>query len=135
MSTIVVCYEERPVAPRMLERAALIAKALEARVIVTSVAPVLHSRGGPIDAADPPARHEAEAEEAAARLRELGVAEVETVPGIGNPARFIVELAESREADLIILGAHDGGLLSRAFHGDVGGDVVHTSPTDVLVVR
>ena len=136
MKTILVCYEERPVAPRVLERAAMLAKALGAKVIVTSVAPVLHGKGlGPYDPADPPERHEAEVEDAAARLAELGVTGVETVTGAGDPAHAIIHLADERRTDLIVLGAHDGGLFSRLFEGSTGDTVVHKAHTDVLVVH
>ena len=104
-------------------------------MIVTSVAPVLHMRGGPIDPVDPPERHLAEVEDAAARLVELGIANVETVPSVGDPAAAIVALADSRQVDLIVLGAHDGGLFSRILEGSTGDAVVHRAHTDVLVVR
>ena len=38
MKTILLAYEERPVARRVLERTAELAKAFDAKVIVTSVA-------------------------------------------------------------------------------------------------
>ena len=138
MKTILVCYEERPVAARVLERAAMLAKAVGAKVIVTSVAPVLGfaARGvGPYDPVDPPARHEHEVDDAKARLVELGVPEVETVAGVGDPAHAIVDLADERKVDLIVLGAHDGGLFSRLFEGSIGDTVVHKAHTDVLVVH
>jgi len=135
--TILICYEERPVSGRVLERAAELAKALGAQVIVTSVAPVIGvaPRGTTrIDLADPPERHAEELRDAAARLAELGVENVEGVTGIGDPADTIVELAGQRDVDLIVLGAHDGGVLSRFFAGSVGDAVVHKAHTDVLVV-
>lgn len=136
MKTILVCYEERPVAPRVLERTAELAKALDAKVVVTSVAPVLHvTRAGPIDPVDPPERHEAEVTEAAARLAGLGVTDVETVTGLGEVADSIVHLAEERAVDLIVLGAHDGGLLTRLFGLSTTDAVVHRAKTDVLVVH
>ena len=136
MKTILVCYEERPVAAHVLERAAMLAKALGAKVIITSVAPVVHGRSiGPYDPADPPERHEAEVDDAAARLTELGVTGVETVIGAGDPAHAIVDLADERKVDLIVLGAHDGGLFSRLFEGAIGDTVVHKAHADVLVVH
>ena len=55
MKTILLAYEERPVAPRVVERTVQLAKALGAKVIVTSVAPILLTKGqGPWDPADPP---------------------------------------------------------------------------------
>lgn len=138
MKQILVCYEERPASGRVLERAAVLAKALDAKVIVTSVAPVLGfaARGvGPLDPVDPPARHEEQLHDAAARLAELGVRDVETVTGLGDPARTVLDLADERDVDLIVLGAHEGGVLSRLFEGNIGDTVVHKAHTDVLVVH
>ena len=136
MKTILLAYEERPVSHRVLERTAKLAKAFHARVIVTSVAPILLTRGqGPWDPADPPSRHREEVDNAAARLEELGVQGVETVVTGGDPAHAIVELADERKADVIVLGAHDGGLLSRLFEGSVGDAVAHHAHTDVLIVH
>ncbi len=138
MKTILVCYEERPMMPRVVERAAELARALGARLIVTSVAPVMGyaARGvGPHDPTDPPARHEAELADAASRFEELGVADVETVSALGEPARTILDLADERDVDLIVLGAHDGGLLSRVIGGSVSDAVAHKATTDVLIVH
>jgi nucleotide-binding universal stress UspA family protein len=135
MKTILVCYEERPVATRVLERAAELAKLSGAKVIVTSVAPVLHMRGGPIDPVDPPSRHEDEVHEAKVKLEELGVSGVEGVTSIGDPATAIVTLADERGADLIVLGAHEGGVFSRLLEGSTGDAVVHRAHADVLIVR
>lgn len=138
MNTILVCYEERPMTARVVERAAELANAFNAKLIVTSVATVmgLAPRGtGANDPTDPPEHHTEELEEAKARLAELGVADVETVTGLGSPARTIIELAEERDVDLIVLGAHDGGLLSRVIGGSVSDEVAHKATTDVLIVH
>ena len=117
-------------------RTVQLAKALGAKVIVTSVAPILLTKGqGPWDPADPPSRHREEVDHAAARLAELGVQGVETVVTGGDPAHAIVELADERKADLIVLGAHDGGLVSRLLEGSVGDAVAHRAHTDVLIVH
>ena len=134
MKTILLAYEERPVARRVLERTAELAKAFGAKVIVTSVARVLHTKGqGPWDPADPPTRHREEVDHAVARLGELGVKGAETVVAGGDPGHAIVELADERKVDLIVLGAHDGGLLSRLV--SVEDDVAHHAHTDVLIVH
>jgi nucleotide-binding universal stress UspA family protein len=135
MKCILVAYEQRPVAPRVLERSAELARLASAHVIVTSVTPVLHMRGMAIDPVDPPERHHEEVDEALARLRELGVDDVEGVPTIGDTANAILDLAAERDADLIVLGAHDGGALSRLLAGSPGDAVVHRASTDVLIVR
>ena len=123
---------------RVVERSAELAKALDAKLIVTSVAPVagLAPRSvGPYDPTDPPAHHEQELEEAAARLSELGAVDIETVTGLGDPARTILDLAEERDVSLIVLGAHDGGLVSRIVGGSVSDEVAHKATADVLIVH
>ena len=136
MKTIVLAYEERPVSRDVVERTAELAKALSAKVVVTSVAPVLVTKGqGPWDPADPPSRHREEVHEAAERLGYLGVTNVETVVTGGEPAHAIVELADERKANLIVLGAHDGGLVSRLIGASVSDAVAHHAHTDVLIVH
>ena len=136
MKIILLAYEERPVARRLIERTAELARTFDAKVIVTSVAPVLHTKGqGPWDPADPPSRHREEVDHAVARLAELGVKDAERVVVGGDPGHAIVKLADERTADLIVLGAHDGGLLSRVLGGSVGDDVAHWAHTDVLIVH
>ncbi|HXG75132.1 MAG TPA: universal stress protein [Gaiellaceae bacterium] len=137
MKRILVAYEERPVSPRVLERAAELARVFHAKVIATSVAPVLQvARGvGPYDPADPPSRHEQELLDARARLAELGVADVEIVTAVGDPAHAILDLAAEKEVDLIVIGAHEGGALSRLLGASPTDEVVHRAPVDVLVVH
>jgi universal stress protein A len=134
-----MCYEERPIAPRVVARTAELAKAFDAHVIVLSVARVLHgmaARGmGGIDPTDAPERHAEEVEEAAALLAELGVTQVHKVTGVGEPASAILQLAEERDVDLIVMGAHDGGVVSRLFEGSPGDTVVHKARADVLIVH
>jgi nucleotide-binding universal stress UspA family protein len=63
------------------------------------------------------------------------VTNVEAVVGRGDPLHVIVELADERKADLIVLGAHEGGLVSRVIDGSVGDAVAHAAHTDVLIVH
>lgn len=136
MKTILVCYEEGSLASRVLQRAAEYAKLSGANVVVTSIARVIHGKGtGPIDPTDPPERHQAELEDAAAQLETLGIANIETVVGVGDPARGILEAAEKYGVDLIVVGAHDGGTFSRVLSGDVGDTVAHKAHADVLIVH
>jgi nucleotide-binding universal stress UspA family protein len=135
---ICVSYEETGPYERVLERTAELAKALGARVTVTSVAPVpvRFGRGiGPTDPADPPARHEAEVERALARLEKLGVRGATGTTLVGDPADEIVELARAQDADLIVIGAHEGGFWSRLVERGVDDTVSHHSPVDVLIVH
>ena len=94
MKTILVGYDETEPAKRALARAAELAAAFEAKVIVTSVAQVLvgaaAARGiGPIDPVDPPELHREELRHAAAFLEERGIQAEYTVAlgdaGQGDP--------------------------------------------------
>jgi nucleotide-binding universal stress UspA family protein len=137
MKTIVLGYDETPAAKRALERAAEVAKAFGSTVIVTSVAPVAPSGprgGGPIDPTDPPKRHSEQLDHARARLGDLGVV-AETVAAMGDPASSIVELAESRGADLIVVGTRELGWLERALGQSVSAGVLHHAHCDVLIVH
>ena len=54
---------------------------------------------------------------------------------IGSAKKFIVEEAKNWKADLIVVGSHGYGFLTRALIGSVSDAVVHHSPCSVLVVR
>ena len=137
MKKIVVGYDASPEADRALERAAELAKAFDAEVIVTSVARLLAGGGkglSGIDPVDPPQLHEEENAKAKARLEELGV-KAKAVDGLGDPARMIVKVAEANDADLIVVGSHTAGTVERFFVGSVSDGVKHRADCDVLVVR
>jgi universal stress protein A len=136
MKTIVLAYDDSPEAGRALRRTAVLAKALDARVIVASVAPILVPAGrgiGPYDPIDPPERHRRLAEDAAAHLAEDGL-EAEALEGLGDAGETIVRIADEREADLIILGSTHHPHLARLL-GSVSDDVAHHAHCDVLLVH
>ena len=135
METIVVGYDETEPAKRALERAAELATAFGAKVIVTSVAHKFIGRGiGPADPVDPPELHRAELERAAAFLAERGI-EGEYDLALDGPADHIVRLAEERGADLIVVGTREPGLIERMLGLSVSGAVQHKAHCDVLVVH
>lgn len=136
MKTIILGYDESPEASRALGRCALLAKALHARVIVTSVAPALQPVGrgmGPYDPTDPPEHYSELARTAATELAGRGVA-AEAVSGLGQAGDAIVSLADEHEADLIVVGMSHHSHVARVFSG-VSEDVAHHAHCDVLLVR
>lgn len=54
---------------------------------------------------------------------------------LGSPPREIVSLARQVKADLIILGASEGGGLHRVFLGSTADRVIRKAPCPVLVIR
>jgi len=60
-------------------------------------------------------------------------ATVATEVGWGAPAKEIVRLAEG--VDLLVIGAHTGGVAERLFVGNVARSIVQNSPVPVTVVH
>ncbi len=136
MKTIVVGYDETDASNRALDRAAELAKAFGSKVIVTSVALVMTPapRGGGIDPIESPQAHREELETARKRLAGAGV-EAELVVAVGDPAEAIVNLAEERNADLIVVGTREPNLLQRMLGQSVSGAVTRHAHCDVMIVH
>jgi nucleotide-binding universal stress UspA family protein len=138
METIVVGYDDTEPSKRALDRAAELAKALGAKLIVTSVAPVLVPVGGrglgAIDPVDTPAMHEQELEHARALLDERGI-DADFQRAIGEPADTIVQLAEERNADMIVVGTREPNVLERLLGTSVSQSVSRRASCDVLIVH
>lgn len=127
MKTIVLAYNDTEGSNRALERAAELAKLYGARIVATSVVPVLV---GAERSADPGA----ELQKAEAQLREHGL-EVELVEAVGEIGEAIIEVAESREADLIVIGTRELSQVERLLGHSVSETVQRMARCDVLIVH
>jgi nucleotide-binding universal stress UspA family protein len=137
MNTIVVGFDETQASKRALERAADLAEAFGAKLIVTSVAPVMLSIGrsvGAVDPTDTPAEHKEQLEHAREQLRGRSV-EAEFQAAIGEPAETIVQLAEERDADMIVVGTREPNVLERLLGQSVSRSVSRRAECDVLIVH
>jgi nucleotide-binding universal stress UspA family protein len=65
---------------------------------------------------------------------ELGAHAVETLVIEGSPAAEIVRIAAEHQSDLIVLGSHGRGGISRAILGSVADKVMRTAHCPVLIV-
>ena len=73
-------------------------------------------------------------EAAAAVAREAGV-DVDIYPRQGDPADAILDVAEEREADLIVVGNKGMTGARRFLLGSVPNKVSHYAPCSVLIIR
>jgi nucleotide-binding universal stress UspA family protein len=137
MKTIVVGYDETEASKRALERAAELAQAFGAKLVVTSVAPILVGgprSAGPTDSTDRLGDHLEELVHARDYLRERAI-DADYVPAVGQPAQTIVHLAEERSADLIVVGTREPTILERLLGQSVSGSVARRAHCDVLIVH
>jgi nucleotide-binding universal stress UspA family protein len=137
MKKIVVGYDGTEPADRALERAAELAQAFGAELVVTSVAPVLATlpRGmNAIDPTDTPEEHHQELADAQRKLAGKNV-KAQYQPAIGEPAETIVEVAEQVGADLIVVGTREPNLIQRLLGQSVSESVQRHAHCDVLIVH
>jgi nucleotide-binding universal stress UspA family protein len=127
MGTIVVAYDESAPSERALARGADLARRYEDTLVVTSVIPVWV-------AGEPDAKPGPELRKAGERAAELGVDHV-LVEAIGDPAQAIVEVAEARDAQLIVVGTREPSLVERLLGMSVSERVQRQAHCDVLIVH
>ena len=147
-STIVLGYDGTLPAQRALERASQLAQAFQSSVVVTDVAapePLEAMPGAfglaPYSVYAPErgvrrdeALWQAHRERVESFLADAGVA-YEFVGVVGEPVAAIVEVAEQRDADLIVVGTRELGFLERLLGGSVSQGVARRAHCDVLIVH
>jgi nucleotide-binding universal stress UspA family protein len=136
MKTILVAFDDTDHSRRALDRAAELAEAFGARVLVTSIAPLVHSsprsvthldRGGGVGT------RATDVTSAATTLQERGI-EAESVAIPGDPASAIARLAEDRDADLVVVGTRGLGPVQRLLGQSVSQSVARRVRCDLLIV-
>ena len=147
MKAIVVGYDGSAAAELALARAAELAPALEAKVIVTSVETPVASgadvTGGtllPAPVVDAELQEhvreqrERLLEHARSYFEQRGIP-AEIAAPFGAPVDQIIEVADRHDADLIVVGTHEPGVLERLFRGSISQGVARKAHCDVLVVH
>ncbi len=65
---------------------------------------------------------------------DLADVEYETMQELGDPTWKIIEVAEEKKADMIVIGKRGAGLAERVMLGSVADRLTHHSPVPVVVV-
>ena len=137
IKTILIGYDETDASRRALERAATLTKALEAKLVVTSVAPVTvpaSARSIGTDPVEPASEHRAELHDAHVYLESQGVT-ADYIEAVGHEADSILEAARERSADMIVVGSREVNALQRLLGQSVSNAVSHGAHCDVLIVH
>ena len=79
--------------------------------------------------------HKETAQNLFAEARERAGREFETAIEVGRPSREIVEYAEEKGIDHIVMGSHGRSGVARVLLGSVAETVVRRSPVPITVVR
>lgn len=124
---ILLAYNDTDASNRALERAAQLASLYGAKLIVTSVRPILVGA----QQLDGPGPELLRAEE---RLEELGV-QAELVEAVGDIPAAIVEVADTNEVGLIVIGTREPSQVERMLGHSVSHNVQRMAHCDVLIVH
>ncbi len=137
MKTILVAVDESEPSRRALERGAMLARAFDSHLVVTTVVPADPSAAprsiGP-DPVEGEAEHRAELA-AARRYLDSESLSAEYVEAVGHEGQSILTVARERSADLIVIGTREPPLLVRLLGNAVSDVVTHHARCDVLIVH
>lgn len=124
---ILLAYNDTDVSNRALDRAAELAKLYGAKLVVTSVTPVVIG----LPPSDTPGPELRRAEE---RLRDLGI-EAAFVEAIGDIPSAVVEVADTNDVGLIVIGTREPSQVERMLGHSVSENVQRMAHCDVLIVH
>jgi nucleotide-binding universal stress UspA family protein len=124
---ILLAYNDTDASNRALERAGQLSGLYEAKLIVTSVRPVLVAPAQ-LDGPGP------ELLRAAERLGEMGI-EPELVEAVGDIPAAIVEVADTHGVGLIVIGTREPSQVERMLGHSVSHNVQRMAHCDVLIVH
>jgi nucleotide-binding universal stress UspA family protein len=120
--SIVVGTDGSDTASEAVRQAVELAKAVGAELLVVSAFVGASEDAAPLLA------------DAAATAQAAGVS-VQTLPRPGDPADAILDVAEERDADLIVVGNKGTSGAKRFLLGSVPNRVSHHAPCSVLIIR
>ena len=136
--TVVLATDLSPTSEAATSAALDLAGTLGARLLAVSVIDLgsLRLPGGRFRQRVDQVRSEREhvAQSLVARGRSIGVA-VDFLVWEGDPGESIIEAATAESADMIVVGSHGRGTVSRFLIGSVSDHVVRNAQCPVLVVR
>jgi nucleotide-binding universal stress UspA family protein len=127
VKTIVLAYNDTDGSNAALERASELARFYEAKLVITSVIPVLVG-------AEKVPETGLELRKAEEKIAGLGL-KTELVEAIGEIGEAIVEVAESRGAELIVIGTRELSQVERMLGHSVSESVQRRARCDVLIVH
>lgn len=140
MKPILLATDGSPSAQRAVEEAVGLAKATGRPLVALAVwqLPVTTYAYGPV----PWVPELAEAEKQRAEKALAGAKRLATAAGVemeealieGLPVHTICEVAEERDAAMIVIGSHGWGAMKRLWFGSVSTGVLHDANRPVLVV-
>lgn len=134
MKHILVGFDGSPNARRALEEALEIARTdTRITVVAAAQAPAPPGQVPPVWVEGLEERQR-ELEDARRRLAEMG-RDADVVAVLGAPADVLVEEAEKRGADLIVVGRRGLSGAERLVMGSVSSKVARTAPCSVLIAR
>jgi nucleotide-binding universal stress UspA family protein len=160
MRTILLGYDGTDVADRALDRTAELAERFGSRVVVLTVGrsarnprpELVPETAGPLmtagvmTSAPPPMSPapvmEAELDEPAMRMLERargtltarGI-DADYISAVGDPAEALLEAADERDADLVVVGSREHGFIERLLGAGVDEKVARKTRRDVLLVH